>query len=327
MAGKKSNSVETIRRPPQVIPGRNVDPQVAQHTVDRSYRILRELENQKLQAGVTDLDDLSDVNAPAPANGNVLTWVTADNEWEALPPASGGIQSYSSTEATRPAGNPGDLFYPADGFQIERKNGGVWSPWGPLFPFTPPVPGNFAWVNQGIGGNAGVLTTVNGGMSIRAQGKVTSHARCQMATAPATPYTITAFVLTTCPAFFGISGSRAGLVFRDSAGGRMVSMHRESGNLTFSKWNGADLDINATYTSPGMGSNTGWWQVRDDGTSLIFSVSEDGVNFMEVFEALRHDWLAAGPDQVGFFADSAVSSAGNVYNTIFCTLLSWKAGP
>lgn len=36
------------------------------------------------------LDDLVDVDAPAPADGDVLTWVDADSEWQAVAPSGGG---------------------------------------------------------------------------------------------------------------------------------------------------------------------------------------------------------------------------------------------
>jgi hypothetical protein len=38
----------------------------------------------------TALDDLTDVDAPTPADGEVLTWVDADSEWQAVAPAGGG---------------------------------------------------------------------------------------------------------------------------------------------------------------------------------------------------------------------------------------------
>lgn len=36
------------------------------------------------------LDDLTDVDAPTPADGDVLTWVDADSEWQAVAPTGGG---------------------------------------------------------------------------------------------------------------------------------------------------------------------------------------------------------------------------------------------
>ncbi len=38
---------------------------------------------------ITELDDVPDVNAPAPSNGDVLTWDSTPGEWVALPAAAG----------------------------------------------------------------------------------------------------------------------------------------------------------------------------------------------------------------------------------------------
>jgi hypothetical protein len=60
-------------------------------------------------AAPVNLDDLDDVNAPSPSNGQVLTYNTTSNEWEAATPASGG--SVTSVGLTMPtafnvAGSP-----------------------------------------------------------------------------------------------------------------------------------------------------------------------------------------------------------------------------
>jgi hypothetical protein len=41
-------------------------------------------------AGVTSLDDVGDVNAPSPSDGDVLTWDSTPGEWVAAAPAGGG---------------------------------------------------------------------------------------------------------------------------------------------------------------------------------------------------------------------------------------------
>lgn len=46
----------------------------------------------------TDLDDLTDVNAPTPANGDVLTWDSTPGEWVPAAPAGGSFTAASTTE-------------------------------------------------------------------------------------------------------------------------------------------------------------------------------------------------------------------------------------
>jgi hypothetical protein len=52
-------------------------------------------------AVVLDLDDLDDVNAPSPSNGQVLTWDNVASEWVAATPAAG----YTDEEAQDAVGN------------------------------------------------------------------------------------------------------------------------------------------------------------------------------------------------------------------------------
>lgn len=318
-----ANRSQPIRQPEQLVPGRDFTPQQAHQPFDRTYAILRKLQDEKVTVTSNTLAALTDVSVPAPVDGQVLEYVAADSQWEAVTIGS-GTTTTADLEANRPAGVQGDLFLPTDGFQIERKGASTWSPWGPIFPFTPPDPASFSWVNQGAGANAGVLTTANGGMTIRAKGKITSHARCQVYTAPATPYSVTAYFRCT-PMVGGTAGARAGLLFRDSVGGKMVTMGFDTGVVFFTKWNGADTGINSNY-NPGGTFMVGdlWFRMTDDGTDFLFAISTDGQNFMQVLNQPRHDWLAAGPDQIGFFADSAVSSAGVDFDTVFITLLHWK---
>jgi hypothetical protein len=48
------------------------------------------------------------------------------------------------------AGNANQLYIPTDGPIWQRSSGSVWSPFGPVFPFTtPPAMASWTWVNQG----------------------------------------------------------------------------------------------------------------------------------------------------------------------------------
>lgn len=57
---------------------------------EREFRRVLELMLAAPAVGAFALDDLTDVNAAAPANGDVLTWDNANSEWVASAPAGGG---------------------------------------------------------------------------------------------------------------------------------------------------------------------------------------------------------------------------------------------
>lgn len=53
---------------------------------------------ETISGGATTLDGLTDVNAPTPANNDVLTWDSTPGEWVAAAPAGGSFTAASTTE-------------------------------------------------------------------------------------------------------------------------------------------------------------------------------------------------------------------------------------
>jgi hypothetical protein len=225
----------------------------------------------------------------------------------------------SDTQANEPAAGQlaGDLFLPSNGFQVERYSGSAWQPWGPLFPFTKPVNGDFSWDNQG---GASVDTTY-GGIYLLGVSGGTQH-RLRYKTAPATPYTITTCFL---PAL-GSSGE-CGLCFRQSSDGKLVifTITQFSSEVCWSvqKW-GSSSSFSAQYgsiTACGASANGGapvWMRIADDGANRICSLSPDGQHWDQACHSVgRTDFLTA--DQVGITTrwDNAAGFAA-------MNLLSWK---
>lgn len=216
----------------------------------------------------------------------------------------------------------GDLFLPNNGFYLERYSGAAWVPWGPLFPFTKPVDGDFAWINQG---SASVDTT-NGGIFLTGPTNSSAFsAKIRKKAAPATPYTITACFLMSVTA--SASGT-AGLVFRQSSDGKLHAF----GLLTDNGVNGSIYLGSRKYTNPTTYSadysliqtvsrlspcSLVWMRIADNGTNRICSFSTDGVHFIQFHSIGRTDFLTA--DEVGFYVDP--------YNsTTQMMLLSWAQG-
>ena len=220
-----------------------------------------------------------------------------------------------TTAFASPPSSPvvGDLWFPNDSVYVERYTGSAWAPWGPIFPMTPPVNGDFSWVNQG---GATVSASKGGIFLYGPKGSSTNH-RCRVKTAPSTPYTITAAFLA------GVATANyqeAGLLFRESSTGKMVNFKIvypigvAVAKVTNETTNLANLSYVGLWNTQPL-----FWRIADNGTNLIFSWSYDGQNFIEFYSVSRTSHMAGGPNQVGFF----VNDESNVVD-VGMTLLSWK---
>jgi hypothetical protein len=228
----------------------------------------------------------------------------------------GGDSTTTGDYASRPsAGNDGNLYFPNDGVSVDRDNGSIWQPWGPLYPLTAPVDGDYSWINQGS------ATVTAGGGAIYLHGTAQSGVNAQMRvkSAPSTPYTITALVL---PRFYWANSNGCGIGFRQSSDGKLalcrLFINSSNFGLESTKYTSATA-LSAAYvtraTPPGL--NHIFLRISDNGTNRIVSYSMDGRNFETIHTVSRTDFLTA--DQVGFFVDSQ-----NASFAASMTLASWK---
>ena len=231
--------------------------------------------------------------------------------------SGGGDSTYTAAYASRPAaGNDGDLFFPSDGFSIQRDTGAAWVPWGPLFPFTAPVLTDFAWINQ----ETATATQTKSGIYLLAPVQSGDDMRILKKAAPSTPYTITVWFLMH---LHNVDYNLAGLCFRKSSDGKLATFDfsnsgtSNSSRLETVKFN-SPTSINAVYASVNVrpGSLV-CLQISDNGTNRIARWSTDGQNFHTLHTVERTDFLTA--DEVGFYANSV-----NATYPAAMTLLSWK---
>ena len=219
---------------------------------------------------------------------------------------------YASRQAAAKAGR---LFLPSNGFVVERDTGSAWAPWGPLFPFTPPVDGDYSWFNQG----AASISTTNGGifLSLPASAGANFRGRIKAKTAP---YTITAALLpnfhpTNFAVGFGLfftNGTAVhafGVGFDTGTSGAYLLLSRKYTNATTFSTNYSSIRFQ-TF-SPVL-----WLRIADDNANRICSISNDGVNFIPFHTVGRTDFLTA--THVGFGGDALNSLPSSL------TLLSWK---
>lgn len=217
------------------------------------------------------------------------------------------------------AAKAGRLKFPNDSFYILRDSGSLLVPWGPIFPMTQPIDGDFAWVNQG----GAAVDATYGGIYLTAPSGSTNH-RMRKKSAPATPYTIT---IACMPWLQSNTGAQCGVYFRESGSGKLSGICIiANGGYEVQKWN-SPSSFSANYTTLAMGGGASasgryggvyWLQISDDGSNRIYRASIDGQHWLQIHSVGRTDFLTA--DEVAFSLDTETGSTV----TQAMLLLSWK---
>lgn len=248
--------------------------------------------------------------------------------------AGGGNVTDTGPEASPPAGAvDGDLYFPNDSFMVQRFNGTIWVPWGPISPMREPINGDFAWINQGTAS----VDVTNGGVLLSAPAAAGDSIRIRKKAAPATPYTITAYVRPLLGKITG-SGATYGIGFRQSSDGKLhlLLMHQsDQGELLSIKFTNPTT-FSAVYAGGQCGQAIAvagfgpiqttfnvrmqfpinWLRISDTGVNRVVSFSPDGIEWVQFHSIGRTDFITA--DEVVFcvnVADAAVASKTR--------LLSW----
>lgn len=186
--------------------------------------------------------------------------------------------------------------------------------------YTPPVDGDFAWINQG--GASITATTVQGaaGLFLIAPANAAENIRLRKKAAPATPYSITAAILTRLPGAVN-NNDHCGIAFRQSSDGKLALWCMTPTQTLRSFKYTSPTVFSATYSTSITFMRESqaliWLRITDDGTNRICSVSSDGKNFQVIHSVGRTDFLTA--DEVGFYCNSK-----NNLGDVGATLLSWE---
>jgi hypothetical protein len=296
-------------------------------TISNAYVIFTE------GAGITHLEDVLEMKRQTSAPGTPATnfmrvypksdgklyaknWSGA--EYDLTSGSGSGNASYTDAYATHPTPvSSGDLFFPSNGVGLERYDGSEWLPWGPIFPLTPPVNGDFSWVNQGTGS----VTAATGSIYLLAPsiGSNSNALRIRKKSAPSTPYTITVALLSPNLRESYIS---YGIGFRESSSGKLhllsIQGSTEYNALLLASIKHSDPStFHSSYALDYLSAAPLFLRMSDDGTNRAFSFSVDGQNFIPYHSVSRTDYLTA--DEVCFWANSAHATWPSA-----ATLLSWK---
>lgn len=258
------------------------------------------------------------------ANGNLKVVGTVGPTGPTGPTGSGGgggasigTDTFSNIGSATGSGN---AFLPSDGFNFYRADGTKWVPWGPLFPFTEPVNGDFSWVNQG----GATVDATRGGIYLEAPAG-TSNWRMRVKSIPVAPYTVDIAFIANARS---LNYQLAGLVLRESGSGKLVTFTMEYCLSASGQFEICFSDIhkysNATTSAGGYSEvqyQGGWGlvflRIVDDNTNRKFYLSKDGAHFQLMFSVGRTDFIT--PDQIGF----AVNETTNTV-PIGMNVLSWK---
>lgn len=211
------------------------------------------------------------------------------------------------------------------GIYIKRDEGEAWTSHGPFYELFEPDETGYSWVNQ----QTATTSITNGGVVLSSPAPLLAgdNLNIRIKTAPATPYTVRAGFLSL---LYPTNQTSVGLIFRESSTSKIVFFRLMFDNTTTTK---TDLVISVDkYTSPTVFSanytvltanvlkaNLTWFAIEDDGVDLIFSYSNNNIDYTEFFTVARTDFFTVGPDQIGYAINSNTTSGNAIL-----TLLSWK---
>jgi hypothetical protein len=170
-----------------------------------------------------------------------------------------------------------------------------------LFPFTAPVDGDFAWVNQG----GASVSTFDGGLYLEAPTNASIGWRVRKKAAPSTPYVITAAII---PQMLAVSFHRIAMLWRDNAG-LMITAElsykaaTQPPDLIINRWNSATSHNGTTQVGPSLLGQPHLWfiQIADDGANRTAAISFNGLHFTTFYTQTRTTFLTA--TEVGFGVD------------------------
>lgn len=205
-------------------------------------------------------------------------------------------------------GRKGDQLNPTDDL-VRWVYNAAFLPFGPAFPFTNPNDQTWAWRNQG----GASVTTREGSIYLTAPAASGVNLRCREFSVPATPWTITAAIL---PQIYVQNFNSAGIYVRDSVGGKITALMIAQGSGV-PGLQVVNFTNETTFSASPVGNTTVsisgpiFFQIADDGVNLTFSWSMNGFDFLQLFQVARHSFLAAGPDKLGFFADTEETTFAN----------------
>lgn len=203
----------------------------------------------------------------------------------------------------------------SDGLYDYLVTSGAWQAFYGSRAVTPPVSGNFSWVNQ----VSASVSAANGGLTITGPGVAGINIQAQVVSLPSAPFTIDMLI-----AEFTLgSGANfnGGVILRESGTGKLETFGSNASvginTLSVTQWNSptsfANAAKNATLGVPFFPN--GWWvRITNDNTNLKCWFSTDGTTWVEFYSEAVGAFFSVAPNQIGIYFDS--ETTGNVQQMV-----------
>ncbi len=226
----------------------------------------------------------------------------------------GANLSMSGTSLNAVGGGGGGVIS-ASGFYLDDGS----QKYAPVFAVTPPVNGDFAWVNQ----DSASVDTLGGAVHLLVPVADAGEWHIRKKAIPGSTYTITIAVLLD-PMLQ--SNDQFGFFFRQSSDGKLAGISLQwvsaVSQLSALKYSGVSAgSFGGFYAGPFGPSPHGplwFFQLSDTGTDRICRYSSDGLHWRVLHSVGRTDYLTA--DEVGFAINMNTASSAFDYGV---TILSW----
>jgi hypothetical protein len=179
---------------------------------------------------------------------------------------------------------------------------------------------DFTWINQGTAS----VTDENGTIVMRAPTASGENCRIQKRTAPSPTYSVIA-ALQCCAIKDGVNNF--GIGFRESSSGKftVIAMNIDGNGPNYvSVYNFTSAtSFTGNVQARTITFITGpyiWFKITDNNTNLIFYVSNDGINFIQIASVSRTAHMSGGPNEVLWY----INNQGSTTFEMLARLCHWS---
>lgn len=184
---------------------------------------------------------------------------------------------------------------------------------------------DFTWYNQGT---ATVEDLADGSILLTTPTGSGNQMRGKWMAPPSTPYVLTA-AMAGLWLQSAVDYPQCGLTVENGVDGKLVCimLHWRTGfspAIQIMKLN-SYTSFNSSLRGPdeaAMPSELAWLRFADNGTNHTFSMSLDGVNWLQLYTGSRTEWLSNGGNRIGFGHDRAGNDVDSIPH--FTYLKHWS---